>query len=63
MVKIIIEVYSFADLDYPGNETVTVWLKDANVPYLESWHLLLTVVTTLVLVFFFIPYTPSPAGP
>ena len=34
-----------------------MWLKDANVPYLQSWHLFLTVVTTLVLVFLFLPYT------
>lgn len=40
-LKVIIEVYSSVDLDYPGNKTLTVWLKDANVPYLRSWHLLL----------------------
>ena len=57
ILKIIIEVYSSAQLEYPGNKTVTVWLKDGNVPYLESWHLLLTVVTSLVLVFLFFPYT------
>ena len=57
VLKIIIEVYSSVKLDYPGNVTVTVWLKDANVPYLQSNHLLLTVVTSLVLVFFFLPYT------
>ncbi len=57
VLKITIEVYSSVNLDYPGNKTVTVWLKDANVPYLQSRHLLLTVVTTLVLVFLFIPYT------
>lgn len=45
------------DLDYPDNKTVRVWLKDANVPYLQSGHLVLTVVTTLVLVFLFLPYT------
>ena len=57
ILKIIIEVYSYVKLDYPGNETVTVWLKDANLPYLQSWHLALTVVTTLVLIFLFLPYT------
>ena len=56
ILKTIIEVYSSVDLDYPW-ETVTVWLKDANVPYLQSRHLFLTVVTTLVLVFLFLPYT------
>ena len=57
VLKIIIEVYSSTDLDYPENKTVTVWLKDANVPYLQSKHLLLTVITTLVLIFLFLPYT------
>jgi hypothetical protein len=36
---------------------VAVWLKDANVPYLHSKHLILTVVTSLLIVFFFLPYT------
>ena len=57
ILKIIIEVYSYENLDYPNNKTVPVWLKDANVPYLESKHLFLTVVTSLVLVFLFLPYT------
>lgn len=57
ILKIIIEVYSFVSLDYPNDETVVVWLKDANVPYLKSKHLFLTIVTTLVLIFVFLPYT------
>ena len=57
ILKIIIEVYSFVVLEYPDNRRVTVWLKDANVPYLRSKHLILTVVTTLALVFLFLPYT------
>ena len=57
ILKIIIEVYSYEHLEYPDNKTVSVWLKDANVPYLESKHLILTVVTLLGLVFLFLPYT------
>ena len=57
ILKIIIEVYSSVELEYPDNETVTVWLKDANIPYLESWHLLLTIVTSIVLILLFLPYT------
>lgn len=57
ILKIIVEVYSFVHLEYPNNKRVIVWLKDANVPYLESKHLLLTVVTTLILVLVFLPYT------
>ena len=34
-----------------------VWLKDANVPYMQSKHLALTVVTVVVLAFFFLPFT------
>ena len=57
ILKIAIEVYTFGRLDYPDNKTLTVWLKDANVPFLQTWHLFLTVVTSLVLVFLFLPYT------
>ena len=57
VLKIMIDVYSFARLDYPQHNTRLVWLKDANVPFLGSKHLLLTVVTSLVLVFIFLPYT------
>ena len=57
VLKIMIDVYSFAPLDYPQHNTKLVWLKDANVPFFESGHLLLTVVTSLVLVFIFLPYT------
>ena len=57
ILKIIIDVFSYVKLDYPDNEQVTVWLKDANEPYLQSRHLLLTVVTCLVFIFLFFPYT------
>ena len=57
VLKIMIDVYSFAPLDYPQQNTTLVWLKDANVPFLGSGHLPLTVVTSLVLVFIFLPYT------
>ena len=57
VLRIIIAVYSFVELQYPGNVTKTVWLIDANVSYLQSWHLALTVVTTLILALLFLPYT------
>ena len=57
ILKIIIDVYNFAKLEYPDDKTVLVWRKDANIPYSQSWHLLLAVVTSLVLVFLFLPYT------
>ena len=55
--KIIIEVFSSVNLDYPNGRKVTVWLKDANLPYLQSKHLLLTVMTSLAFIFTFLPYT------
>ena len=57
VLNIIIDVFSSVQLDYPNNKTVNVWLKDANEPYLQSRHLALTVVTSLVLAFLFLPYT------
>lgn len=57
ILRIIIEVYSSVDLDYPNEETVRVWLKDGNILYLGPQHLSLVVVTSLVLVFLFLPYT------
>ena len=57
ILKNIVDVFAFLKLDYSDDSTVTVWLKDANVPYLQSQHLVLTIVTTIVLVFFFLPYT------
>ena len=57
ILKIVINVYSSVKIDYPNNRTVAVWLSDGNVPYLQSKHLLLTVVTSLVLLFLFLPYT------
>ena len=57
VLKIMIDVYSFAPLDYPQHNTRLVWLKDANIPFLGSKHLPLTVVTSLALAFIFLPYT------
>ena len=56
ILKIIIDVYSYAKLEYP-DKTVTVWLKDGNITYALSIHFLLILVTSLVLVFLFLPYT------
>lgn len=57
ILKVIIDVFSSVDLDYPNNKRVTVWLKDGNLLYLSSKHLLLSIFILLVLVFFFLPYT------
>ena len=58
VLKIIIETFSFAKLDYPqGYKNVYVWLKDANVLYLQSKHLALSTITSFILVLLFLPYT------
>ena len=57
ILKVIIDVFSSVDLEYPDDKKVTVWLKDGNLPYLHSKHLLLSIFTLLVLVFIFLPYT------
>ena len=57
ILKIIIEVFSSGNLEYPNGEKISVWLKDANLAHLQSKHLILTVVTSLVFTFIFLPYT------
>ena len=57
VLRIITDVFSFVRLDCPDNIRVLVWRKDANVPYMKAEHLFLTVVTSLVLLFLFLPYT------
>jgi len=57
MLKVIIDVFSSVNLDYPDNEQVAIWLKDGNLSYLHSKHLFLSIFTLLVLVFIFLPYT------
>ena len=57
VLKNIIEIYySSVQLEYP-NTKVTVWFKDTTVPYLESRHLILAVVTSIFAAFCFFPYT------
>ena len=56
ILKSIIEIFFSVHLEYP-NTTVTVWFKDATVPYLESKHLLLAVLSSIFIAAFFLPYT------
>ena len=57
ILQVIIAVFSSVSLEYPHGKRVRVWLKDANVAYLHSKHLFLAVITLLVVIFFFLPYT------
>jgi hypothetical protein len=44
-------------LDYPENRTAIVWLKDGNISFFEPLQIFLTVVTSLVILLLFFPYT------
>ena len=57
ILKVIIDVFSSVSLEYPGGKRVTVWMKDANVPYFHSKHFILSTFTIFMLVFIFLPYT------
>ena len=56
ILQVIIDVYTFARLDYPDGKKFA-WWKDGNVPYLYQKHLLLVIFTSFVIIFFFLPYT------
>ena len=56
ILKNIIEIYLSVHLEYPRTK-VTVWYKDATVPYLESRHLVLAVLSSIFIAVFFLPYT------
>ena len=56
ILQVAIDAYTFASLDYPDRKKV-VWSRDGNVPYLCPKHLLLVIFTSLVIIFFFLPYT------
>ena len=56
ILKNVIDIYSAVHLEYP-NTTETVWIKDANIPYLKSKHLLLAVLGSIFIAAFFLPYT------
>ena len=57
ILKTLIEIYSSVQLEYPDNKKVSAWLKDANMHYLKSQHLILAVVGSIFIAFFFLPYT------
>ena len=57
LLNIIIDVISPVNLSYPDDKSKTVWLKDGNLPFLQSKHLTLSIFTFLVALFIFLPYT------
>ncbi len=57
ILKVIIDVFFFVSLEYPGEKYVMVWLKDGSVLYLHVKHLILTLFTVTALILLFTPYT------
>ena len=57
VLRTIITVFSSTSLEYPNNNTQTIWLYDGNVKYLRGKHIPLFVVSLVLLVFLFLPYT------
>lgn len=57
LLKTIVQIFSSVRLQYPDNRTDAMWLKDANLPYLQSRHLRLAVVGSIFVATFFLPYT------
>ena len=57
LLKVIIDVFSSVSLSYPDYKFETVWLKDGNLLFLQSKHLTLSIITLLVVIFIFLPYT------
>ena len=47
---------TYTQLDYPGNQTLIVWLYDGTVIYFEGKHLYLAVSAILIIAFLILPY-------
>ena len=56
ILKNIIDIYSSVQLEYP-NVNITVWYKDASFIFLESYHLVLAVLSTIFVIICVFPYT------
>ena len=57
ILRTLITVVTFANLEYQDNYTQRVWWYDANVGYLADKHVPLFLVALLVFFFLFLPYT------
>ena len=57
LLRIIIAAFSATVLAFPDNTTRTVWLFDGSVGYLVGKHIPLFLVSTLFVLFLFLPYT------
>ncbi len=60
LLRAIMAAFSFTTLEYPSDERKLVWLYDGNIGYLDKQdgrHIVLFLVSLLVLLFVFLPYT------
>ena len=57
LLRTVIVALYFAQLEYPNNLQVSVWLADANITYLSNKHIPLFLVAVVCLIFLFFPYT------
>ena len=56
ILRTIIDILSFAILNYPDGSREVVWLPDASVKYLQGKHVLL-FLTAIIIIIIGIPYT------
>ena len=56
LLRTVISVFYFANLQLPHGQTSTVWLYDGNISYLQGKHLALFIFALLFFVLLFIPY-------
>ena len=57
LLRTVIVALYYAQLEYPNNLQVSVWLADANITYLSNKHIPLFLVAVVCLIFLFFPYT------
>ena len=57
LLRTIITVFYYANLELPHGQISRVWLYDGNIPYLSDKHLLLFIFALVFFMFAFIPYS------
>ena len=57
LLRTIIATFSSTSLDYPNGRSVTVWVYDGSIGFLEGKHIALFLAGLLVFLFLFLPYT------
>ena len=57
ILRTLITVLTFANLEYQDNHTQRVWWYDANIGYFAGTHIPLFLVAVLIFLFLFLPYT------